>query len=664
MYKNAANILVCSLFIGLVGLFAHHFKELQRSEPDVYTQLSLARQTSESGLVRTIPQVRDLGWDTEYIDKNFLFTQLTGVSYKLFGETGVFVLGYCMGVVFTLLLVSILTQYLTLIPAVLLVVICVSTSPIISARLAILSPQSLSAGLFLLVVYGLVSGNSWQLAVGAFLFALSTQALYLFVPILVLYFWFFRKERSTLPRKFGFIFGATAIGVLVNPYFPNNLFSTAFYYKYLLNSSTPTSIDQTLGMMPFTAFSLAANLGGLLLIFGGAFVLLAGKLWAPIGQVLQKITINPYPACAFLGASAGIFLLLTAINPTGILYSTALVLLFAANVLSRLGKPYLSRFRIAYLIPILALSAATHWEKPKILWDVPNILTNLERIPRGGNKKVFHCDSRTGNLMLYYRPDLSFIDLGDEYVLYQAAPLKSQLRTAFNLGLLPYPFGVMKRVFHADYHFCLDERLAELLKTDPYFTREVRDLASQSEFHPFTVLPLREGTIPNFITDFEIAPRKAGKHTFQWMRQVHNNLPKEDWSPYLGLTDYRGLLVDPNSTKNEDYCFVVRPHPDQYAAHLGSEYLGIGGGRGIQILFNGRQIFRAENFIRPQLLKTLIKLPRKLRGGDTLMALVCSPWNGRFIGFAASFWSEGRLKELCPEGFGAESKCFAKLTKN
>ena len=64
---------------------------LSLGDPDRYYHFALSRDMVASGQVflRSVPQVEDLGWGELFVDKEFLFHQLTALGYRIAGDGGV-----------------------------------------------------------------------------------------------------------------------------------------------------------------------------------------------------------------------------------------------------------------------------------------------------------------------------------------------------------------------------------------------------------------------------------------------------------------------------------------------------------------------------------------------------------------------------------------------
>ena len=77
----------------------------QMSDPDYYYHVAISRHILENGVPHTLPQVKGIGWDVLFSDKEFLYHQFTTLFYALFGEFGLrllpFVLTGCTFLVIT-----------------------------------------------------------------------------------------------------------------------------------------------------------------------------------------------------------------------------------------------------------------------------------------------------------------------------------------------------------------------------------------------------------------------------------------------------------------------------------------------------------------------------------------------------------------------------------
>ncbi len=76
MWGLAVVQLMTTVYAGVYG--AHI--QAGSNDPVRYHHLALSRLSSEQGLLRTLPQIEDLGWGQYFPDKEFLFHVLTATG--------------------------------------------------------------------------------------------------------------------------------------------------------------------------------------------------------------------------------------------------------------------------------------------------------------------------------------------------------------------------------------------------------------------------------------------------------------------------------------------------------------------------------------------------------------------------------------------------------
>jgi len=117
------------------------FDRLGQSEPDLYFQLAIAKKTAEEGIVRKLPQAENIGWAESFPDKNFLFTYLSGVSYRIGGEQGTLSLVPILSGMILVFLFLFLKDYRPTPLAALLGVVPLLLTPGFTNRLVLMRPK-------------------------------------------------------------------------------------------------------------------------------------------------------------------------------------------------------------------------------------------------------------------------------------------------------------------------------------------------------------------------------------------------------------------------------------------------------------------------------------------------------------------------------------------
>lgn len=197
--------------------------------------------------------------------------------------------------------------------------------------LRILMPrvQSVSLIFLLLFVYFLLKGKKWPLLLVSFAYVWLYDAFFLLIPITVLYLIaVFFTERKFSWDLVPFIIGGLFLGLVINPYFPQNIRS----YTFNITRSLFTTKGVTVGIewQPYPlVYYVQSNLFSLVLLAMGLFVLVTnrtGKLWS-FKQLTHQV---------FFGLLAVMFLFLSLKSRRFIEYMPPFVLLFCASMTTHL----------------------------------------------------------------------------------------------------------------------------------------------------------------------------------------------------------------------------------------------------------------------------------------------------------------------------------------
>jgi hypothetical protein len=106
------------------------------------------------------------------------------------------------------------------------------------------------------------------------------------------------------------------------------------------------------------------------------------------------------------------------------------------------------------------------WTQPQVgysVWEF-NAIAAIPARPTGA--KVFNCDWSDSPYLLYFRPNMRFVDVLDPALLWKASQRRYILRRALLLGRFPDPASVLRAEFHADYVLCDEPNLDTQMAAD------------------------------------------------------------------------------------------------------------------------------------------------------------------------------------------------------
>ena len=430
------------------------------SEPDRYYHLGLSRLLAEGGLLRVLPQVEDLNWGRYFPDKEFLFHALTGLAWKLGGETATMLVVPLLGLAIAATLYFAMPRALSGARAATIIGLALLFSAVFLFRLTLLRPHLAAILCFCVLLAGIVRNRGWVSALGAAGFALSYHALYLAVlPIAVAAFipWPERRHRRWLAPAAGLV-----VGVLINPYFPGSVVIGWQVLKLALGIDLPPY------WLPGAELQ-ATPLAEYLAFFG--FLPLLVALAAVLSWKLRARLAELAPERVYLFALTALLVLLSVKSARAIEYAIPCAILLAGHLALLVPD---RRALAAAAIALVLVQGNTAWIYFNDIWYRPqggntgHYFEAIAKIPAGSRgAKVFNCEWEAGSYLLYARPDLRFVDLLEPALLWQVSHEKYAARLRLIMGIEPQPYAVLRNGFHADYVLCAKPRLDRQLQADP-----------------------------------------------------------------------------------------------------------------------------------------------------------------------------------------------------
>jgi hypothetical protein len=321
-------------------------------------------------------------------------------------------------------------------------------------------------------------------------YALAYHAIYIPGVLLVLSGISQKKGwRLERPELLGLL--GLGVGLLLNPYFPQNIIMGWTHLKLALSSRQ--SLDPETGLelfpLPFAEY---------LTIY--SFHILSVALAAVYFYRTEKTAVDEEPdgQKRFLLWASALFWILTARSPRAQEYAipltTCVIALFAKNTWISIAnaRPLMLLAPLA-LVP--AISEHYFGDPGPALQPIFAFLA-LDRIPYQPNPgKILNCSWSSSPYIFYRRPELRFVDILEPALLRLIAPNLSDLRLKLRKGKVPDPFKVVKDDFHADYVLCSDPALYDQLDRDSRFRKLFpiaepfpMDMRAMNQFYLFSLI--------------------------------------------------------------------------------------------------------------------------------------------------------------------------------
>ncbi|MCX6116349.1 MAG: hypothetical protein NT027_02315, partial [Proteobacteria bacterium] len=471
--KRILKLIICLLALLAVGSFlAVKFEKVARSDPDRYYHYAVSKITAETFAPKELPQIFGLGWDSFFVEKEFLFHLYTGFAYGLAQEKGVvlacLLLG--IGVLISVFLVCIRPNqsHREWTALILTLSICLSSGRFAN-RMFTVRPHVLATLIVILLLGALLSRRRYLTFLLSFLFALAYHAFYIPVMLSILgvvVAVFVEKSKSgTLPRAalncLYATLGGIVVGGILNPYFPSN-FVIGYQVLMIALISTGLSISEFGNeLLPLNGTQLIMQYGGYYALLFGGVAFYGYRIIAYRMEKKSDLESCDQSKAEFFEsllsfAAFSMFSLISVHSPRGIEFMVP----FAAIALSR-------SFHFGGRIPwkILAIACAlfiVQFPKNKVLawseviWDDflkpenerVKSLEAFAKIPHSTEKiRVVNCNWDLSPYLFYARPDLRFVDILDPSLLYARNSELYSMRKSMLSAEAPDAWGLLREGF-------------------------------------------------------------------------------------------------------------------------------------------------------------------------------------------------------------------------
>lgn len=654
------------LILGAVVLchtfFWTKLKHLHLSDPDTFIYQSLARETSQRGLLTTLPQVEDLGWNKVFADKNILFNAVNGLFYKIAGERGVefslflMSLGVGLGLFFG-------AAFFVPLPWAALLTLAGYVNAHFAIRLFLMRPHVWAIFCFLGVLLAILHRAPAAALVFGALFGWGYPVFYLPLALLALAFAVYglrrnESDRTEMAKVAQWGGAGVLLSMVVHPAFPANLDWVRAISQIAVNSMALATVELPIENVPHRsdAFFLRFTVSLLILVGSLAYEFAARRDFKSERRRQDFIFLWIVNAGLWVAAF---------FQPRAAEYATPVTLILAALWLGRLLEVVEPRRAAVALVAIVVLGNYTsltdfYARGPKFSLNPKVPVAVMAAIPKeAAGKKVFNCEWESGAFLLYRRPDLRFVDLLDPTFLPKSNPsLALQRKYLFDGKLQPYP--VIHDSFQADYVVCRNPELLSRLDVDPLFTRIFPPMPERipQEVAAFSgvyrVMPERLSHFVQaaYVTSANVSALPVRPaHTRTVASQNDLQTIK---GPYWNLVPF-AQKAEPGQ---EPTCLQVRPTESELARLQGSDWLAVGGGPEILVALNGKPLARSKDDDgNSDSIRDWIQLPQKLKAKDELTFMVCSGKRDAYHGVGISFWTAAERQSICVEkGFAPAIK--------
>lgn len=649
------TLLALLWLVPLVAAFGllHRDARLSHGDPDRFYHFALSRDMVASGqlFLRSVPQVEDLGWGELFVDKEFLFHQLTALGYRLGGDRGVeWAAALCaLGSMLVFLLFAARHLPPSLAGA---ATVLTFTTPMLLARLFLLRPHLLAIFAFVLIQVAVLSRRPVATGLAVFFFTLSYHAFY--IPLLCLGILFvvsfLEGREGALAWRRVVLFGAFGClcGLLVNPYFPGNIDLA------IIHAKIPGLIKGELADLNFGAEHTPLRGDVFVKVFFPPLAVLLAAFFL-VGRDLRERSAEQKRRRTLVLYLLGVTLFFTALS-----FDTRRAGEYAVPAMGFLAvfllKGLLDRPRAA-LAGTLAISAVgcvvflTAFRTESLAQATQReLLTNaaLAALPEHSRgKKVYNCEWDFTPYIYYKRPDLRFLDIMDPSLLYFGAKGPFRARDELRKGYLGDPHGMIRFAAKADYVLCNEAVVVEALRNDPGFRQIYPYGAGQASLFP-VLFEVRPETPPQYARSFLVS--QLGLHKGRHLPKLGHTegvKPVElQRTTYLDLAAAIGTLPEPQP--GTMLCGLAQVAPGEIAKHAGAEQLALGGGQAFELYRNGKPVYRTfPGFNDARTVQVQVPLSPPLAKGDRLEVIACSTPGAKFWGLTMSFWTKKELAETC-----------------
>ncbi|MCC6137568.1 MAG: hypothetical protein IT287_02980 [Bdellovibrionaceae bacterium] len=617
----------------------------QMSDPDYFYHVALSKQIMTSGFPETVPQVKDIGWDVLFTDKEYLYHVITTLFYSLFGEAGIRATSLIFLAISTCVIffqsVKNLGWRLFWVPFTI-----IALDPYFLRRMIMVRPQTLAVMLFVFLLVGFVTKRKYVVLFSSLLFALSYHGLQ--VPGLLIaasLFTSFVVSPGHIKYAAFCAMGLIA-GCLLNPYFPGNLTFLSQITNIVRDTTGAATLQYGGEIYPWVT-SEYLNYS----FISGAVLALAFSAMGTVGDSQRESDKDDHSLLMFLTVSFCLFLAVSMLTPRGREYLIPTGALLIIQVLRH--SPVTGTALVTLMAVVQFFSIQSRFNilfAPGSKEGLAEMFAALDKIPDDDKSHMLNCNWSHAPFIIYKKPNVTFVDIMDPSFLYLANRSLHDARTDMMNGKFPDSRFIMNDVFKAKYMLCENFKVNSAFDMDPHFERLYPETPISKSTSPIALFKLKESSmLPNFQREFLYSLPTSRD---QWLpltaeiKGAKETLPTSYLNFLLQLP--KDTLVAKTKDEKERVANCLFLKPKDLAAHIGSEYIGIGGGPNVRLWVNDEALF--ENNGEPERLKmtdVLVPLPKPLKASDKVVAMVCPGVVQSYFGITMSFWTAPQMQTVC-----------------
>jgi hypothetical protein len=437
-------------------------------EPDTYYHFAISRIISEEGLIRSLPQLENLGWDQYFPEKEFLFHQFTALAYKLGGTAGIIHFCYLLASLIIVMIIFIGESIAGRAIAVgfsLLVLMNVN----LLLRLLMVRPHLAGILLALVILWGLIKNLRWPLAIAALLFPLFYHAFYLPLMFMGIFCLIERFKNIKFILTFGVL--PMVVGLIINPYFPSNLAMTWLGLQIATSSSKAQNIGQE--ALPL-GFNASMDMIGGMIVLSLAWLTQVKDMFRNNPKLLALLMITLLLECLYF------------FTPRTIEYLLPVFAILTVATVPYL-RPKFKNYQLFLGIALLAINVKYlgyfFISNQSVKERSQDLIKLVEHLPQDRVEKVFNCEWDYGSYILFKRPSMKLVEVLDPNFIYLHDPKLAQLKHRLVFDPPKNYYSLLTDLFKSDYVMCLEPKLVYVLNSDPRF-----EMMAQSKTKPTTYL--------------------------------------------------------------------------------------------------------------------------------------------------------------------------------
>lgn len=618
----------------------------QMSDPDYFYHVALSKQIMTSGFPETVPQAKDIGWSVQFIDKEYLYHVITTFFYTYFGESGIratslifFAISSCVLLFHSL---KALGARLFLFPLLL-----IALDPYFIRRMIMVRPQTLAVMLFIFIVLGFVSNKKYMILIASFLFALSYHGLQIPVILIAASLFTAFVAQPKFLKLGGFCALGLIAGCLIHPYFPGNLSFLTQITNIVRDTTATASLPYGGEIYPWkTSEYLHYSL-----ILGIVFALAMSTI-GHLSESQREEDKKDFSLVMFLTVAFSLYLCVSFLTPRGREYLIPTAVFLAVQVLRHTPITGTVLVTIMSCSQLFILRDRFDFVAPKEAPGRDQLFMALDKIPEDEKAHVLNCNWSNSPYIMYKRPNLTFVDLLDPSFLLLSNKSLHEARYDMLSGKMPDLRFIVNDVFKAKYVLCDNYTNNLSFDNDPHFERIYPAVNIAKSKDVYSIFKIKEPTLlPQFQREFEYSlpdARDIWTPIAAEFKSTKQTLPTSHVNFLSSLSKDVLTVKSENNKERIANCLFVRPK--DVSAHVGAQFIGLGGGPNIRLWVNDVPLY--ENDGEPERQKSiglLVPLEKPLKATDKVEAMICPGVVQSYFGFTMSFWSGEQLSQICQE---------------